>query len=677
MYNKNRSHYDDDDDLDLDDDDDELQEHDETIVVRSSTSKTNNNKRTRRGKRKRRHGKTVTPMPIDIVKDGPPPVSHDAHPLTLPLALPMAPPPVNNEISFHRTHMLYSRAPVAQYSIPKYGSYTVDHDVDLLLWNVFCKPITCSFNVNSMDHPNNDTYTALTSMSDRVMATRKMFVGVFKKLKWFPYDAILLKFVAESQGKQHNNFLTNIEVNASQLNIETLIGTNIEVHYVYRFVLTVINNLFPSIKLWGSHSNKSIFANCLLEYLITKKYKIYLDHFVSMFNCDQFIIGKLKYLRQFLWWMFEDLVPSIISNHFYCTNTASSKHYIYYIKSDWIRMARVQLLALKRSNYRSITFRDHNIFGNRRSGLSFLRFLPKEKSLRPIVNIGYPNTKLSLISDEGSSIIEYNFQESGNSLASRGVLPVLRYEIVRNPSLIGCTVGSRLHIYELFKNVKPILRTLKSIYMITLDINKCFDSLNQEKLMSIICDKVITHKDYLVTNMKTKSKLGHFETHTVATSADDLGHFIEEKTRLENRQSFKEFLSQTVPNSVDRTHVLEVLQELIFEHAVKYNDDTFIQKKGIPQGSVCSTTLCCLYLGDLDNRLLKPSLLKNDPGAYNMIARFVDDYFYITDSKKNADRFMDIFSNDTDLEYGVKCNIQKTLNFPDNTQSLIMFDDGT
>lgn len=81
------------------------------------------------------------------------------------------------------------------------------------------------------------------------------------------------------------------------------------------------------------------------------------------------------------------------------------------------------------------------------------------------------------------------------------------------------------------------------------------------------------------------------------------------------------------------------------EQHLKYNvlhiDKRFyLQNVGIAQGSILSSLLCSFYLGHMENTKLVPFLDKvTETGTDSMLLRFIDDFIFISTSKKQAQAF--------------------------------------
>ncbi|EFA79432.1 beta-N-acetylhexosaminidase [Heterostelium album PN500] len=642
----------------------------------------------------------------------------------------------NNSEEIHTKHLLYSSS-----TKNKYWRCNDKKDVRVLMNRMFNSKVgQCLFSPEGFKRPSNINEL---NMKKEIMVQFPLVQRMLFKLKSTPYSLILDNLIREkrqydvfkyNRNRQNNNITSDEEEEEedddddeiavsdnemdsnnnnnnsgfnvttcnvggySQLNLEDLIkGKDIEVHYIYRFILTIINNILPPKQIWRSPSNSTATTNIttvtttttttatttnvvsnkkqfekeLLNYLKSKTYHyINFDQLVNRFNVNEFIIPKIKYLRSFLWWMFDDMIPTLVTKHFYCTETAQSRiSHVYFLMNEWNSLSSTQLKSLKKSNYKLLLNNElASYIESRRTGLSHLRFLPKEKSLRPIANLGKSATKATIITNNGTTLTHRNFKLSSNSTMV-DYFPILKYEMNKNQKLLGSTVTSRTDFYHKFKEIKPKLLSLAmrgvKIHIMSIDINKCFDSLMQSKLIQILDENVFVNDKYIISNVRIQFKVkNRRRIITLAYAENDRADFDAMLVRIRSQLN----VASVVENKKDmreigRQEVLEVFDELICEHILKYGEDYYLQTKGIAQGAKSSTKLCELELGDLDNQLLMPRLLDNNPNAFNALVRFVDDYIYFTDSPSNTERFIDVFTNETPALYGVKSNNQKTKQF--------------
>ena len=103
-----------------------------------------------------------------------------------------------------------------------------------------------------------------------------------------------------------------------------------------------------------------------------------------------------------------------------------------------------------------------------------------------------------------------------------------------------------------------------------------------------------------------------------------------------------------------------ILKEHVKYNVLQFDKKFFVQGVGIPQGSALSPLLCSLYYGHLERNLIIPFLEKTSEGAskdisrrYNsmdasaeessgdryILLRFIDDFLFISTSKKQAASF--------------------------------------
>lgn len=105
-----------------------------------------------------------------------------------------------------------------------------------------------------------------------------------------------------------------------------------------------------------------------------------------------------------------------------------------------------------------------------------------------------------------------------------------------------------------------------------------------------------------------------------------------------------------------REQLLSNLTEHVKRNVLQFDDKFYLQRKGIPQGSILSSLLCSLYYGHLERNVIFPFLEDlsrrhsyQDTSAigsssrdrvisppHYMLLRFIDDLLFISTSKKQA-----------------------------------------
>ncbi|KAK4743957.1 hypothetical protein SAY87_010269 [Trapa incisa] len=104
--------------------------------------------------------------------------------------------------------------------------------------------------------------------------------------------------------------------------------------------------------------------------------------------------------------------------------------------------------------------------------------------------------------------------------------------------------------------------------------------------------------------------------------------------------------------SVKKQEILYNLNEHIKHNILLYDKKFYLQKIGIPQGSIISPLLCSFYFGYLEENVILPFLEKNpEPVATHtegeiasshrfLMLRFTDDFLFLTTSREKASRLL-------------------------------------
>jgi telomerase reverse transcriptase len=95
--------------------------------------------------------------------------------------------------------------------------------------------------------------------------------------------------------------------------------------------------------------------------------------------------------------------------------------------------------------------------------------------------------------------------------------------------------------------------------------------------------------------------------------------------------------------TVQKKDVQHLLSKQINRNILKIGHNFYLQKVGIAQGSKLSPNLCSLYYGHLENSVLSKFLHDDKINSgedvsvpKSLLMRFIDDFIFISFSKKNA-----------------------------------------
>jgi len=106
-----------------------------------------------------------------------------------------------------------------------------------------------------------------------------------------------------------------------------------------------------------------------------------------MSNTDK--LKRVEIFLEFLYYVFDSLLIPLIRSNFYVTDSGKHKYRLFYFRHDvWRRIAEPATAALKSRLLEEINTSDaKEILASRTLGTSHLRLLPKDSTLRPIMNL--------------------------------------------------------------------------------------------------------------------------------------------------------------------------------------------------------------------------------------------------------------------------------------------------
>ncbi|XP_050262152.1 telomerase reverse transcriptase-like isoform X1 [Quercus robur] len=385
-----------------------------------------------------------------------------------------------------------------------------------------------------------------------------------------------------------------------------------------------------------------------------------------------------KLLESWIFWLFSSLVVPLVQANFYVTEIEHGNQDLYYYrKSVWEKLINKSVTCLKDQGYNDLDAATvRHIIKKRLFGFSKLRFRPKEDGMRMLSNLKassrMPLRKSSLedkscgMHGKGkfcSKKVEFNYFKSVN-LVLRDTHAVLKGIQLEEPEKLGASVFDYNDVYRklcpFLIGLKNRLVTVPGAFVVVSDVLKAFDSIDQDKLLSVLKD-VIQKDEYLLK-----------QSHQVVCTDKSL--WVHKNLVLMDQNMSTAKVTSSIPfcslhtvfvNQEWSRHVKK--EELFFnlkEH-VKYNvlqldKKFFILGVGIPQGSIVSSLLCSFYYGHLERNLIIPYLEKageaaakdisrrhisNDVSAEEssgdgyILLRFVDDFLLISTSKKLAASF--------------------------------------
>jgi telomerase reverse transcriptase len=429
------------------------------------------------------------------------------------------------------------------------------------------------------------------------------------------------------------------------------------------FLFEVVRHVFP-IQFWGSEHN----LNCVLKMLET---------FVNLRRDERFpnkvLIQGLR-VTDFAWlwslndsnsktsheaatvlleevmrWILCGFTIPLLRSIFYVTESEfSAKRILYYRKPVWSLFRTLSIRKLGSNQFQEISHREvATLLANQKFGLSRLKLLPKTTGVRPIAMLSKCDTLV------GNST---NFREASTNKKLASAFQVVRYEYERNPALFGAGKAGLNDIYHVFKSFLSDIRlkkqpwkkkTDKKLFIVSVDIQKCYDNVHQGYLQTIMED-VFQEDHYLIQRHSVFhpfSSLGRhiWKSLSLVGGLTSFERFHNTASRLSPGYTNSIFCHDMLGTIIKKTAIMSQIKQHLQCNIVampgRYEKRFFIQKSGIPQGSVLSSFLCNFYYGRLENELITKRWVHQED-QNSLLLRLMDDFLLITTDSQQARDFL-------------------------------------
>ncbi|KNA21576.1 hypothetical protein SOVF_041310 isoform B [Spinacia oleracea] len=388
---------------------------------------------------------------------------------------------------------------------------------------------------------------------------------------------------------------------------------------------------------------------------------------------------KQMLLERWIFWLFSHIVVPLIQANFYVTDSEQGKQNLYYYhKKAWKKLSGRVTTWLKEQSYRSLDNASvAEILSKRSFGFSNVRLCPKENGARPIANlkaasrfcIKRPFSQVQFRKKNRKRRAHKRyvpFLKSVNTVL-RDLHVIFKDLKVKEPERWGSTVFSYNDIHRKYcaflRHLKEGQPTMPMVYIVVSDVQKAFDTVKQDKLLSILNEIQIADEYSMQRSCEIfyrKKFLWISENRKLMIEGNN-SRFTEDIPPVRQRTCQTIVVNQERSISVRRKELEFNLKEHLKKNVLKLGRCFFLQTVGIPQGSVLSTLLCTLYYGHMERNKIFPylSLSGHDvtirpengcaaPEATSdvsflspkyLLLRFVDDFLFVSTSKKQASSF--------------------------------------
>ncbi|KAL1346310.1 hypothetical protein HN51_019996 [Arachis hypogaea] len=402
-------------------------------------------------------------------------------------------------------------------------------------------------------------------------------------------------------------------------------------------------------------------------------HKVFHEEFRKWSNAIHDI--KCKLLEKWIFWYYSFLVVPLVQANFYVTESEQGKNDVfYYCKPVWNKLTNRTINCFKDSGYSSLdNVAVQNILRGRPFGFSKLRLQPKENGVRMVANLK-GSSRMPLHMPTSASGAQYTRREGtltqqktrseryqSVNFALRDAHTILKGIQFKDPLKLGSSVFDYNDVYKklctFLVGQKKGLTHMPNLFIITSDVSKAFDSVDQEKLLGIMKD-ILVEDEYFLKQYDqivcTKKSLWVQKQFTMLETFK-AGHT--QFTSFQSQHSV--FVNQERRKHVRKKLLFSYLTEHVKHNVLQFDGKFFLQGVGIPQGGVLSTLLCSFYYGHLEQHVIFPFLRRalesgsckdNDAANTNsgdkvsspcyLLMRFIDDFLFLSTSKKLAASFL-------------------------------------
>ncbi|CAI2170991.1 20378_t:CDS:10 [Funneliformis geosporum] len=432
-------------------------------------------------------------------------------------------------------------------------------------------------------------------------------------------------------------------------------------YQVAKFVNSALDFIIP-LEFWGNKNNKTVIYKMVKVFIERRRFDALSMHEVlqgfKIKECQWLVppgsgnscnsveaLKRSEILYEFVWWTFECFVIPLLKLNFHITNSITQKYRLFYYRQEvWSEMSKRSLEPLLDSVFEEIPSEIvSEMLEVKKLGCSELKFLPKDDKgkLRPIVNMRRPMHKNADISSK-STRKNLKKPQSINAILNT-TFQILKHEKKNNPLLMSGSVFSYNEVQDRLIRYKKDLANKANkgnfeLYFAKVDVKCCFESIDQSKLMEIIHANVFTESQYVVNRYEmVHPKGGEIRRRNglYVHNGEEFVIFPKYAAELAHRYKNAILVENIKESYNDLGDVLDQLEEHIQQNLIKSGNKYYLQRVGIPQGSILSSLLCSIYYGVMERSELLS--VKNNDGV---LLHYIDDFLYISTNKEDVIKFI-------------------------------------
>jgi telomerase reverse transcriptase len=221
---------------------------------------------------------------------------------------------------------------------------------------------------------------------------------------------------------------------------------------------------------------------------------------------------RINLLQCWINWLFSDIVIPLIQAYFYVTERESRRYDVfYYPKPVWRDLTSSAIASLNGQNFKILSGTSRRAIKHLCS-LSRVRFVPKEKDMRPLVNLKTQS-------------------KDGLLKKCHLIIKKIRDE---NSEVFGSSVFDYNSIHQNLSNfissVRSQLKEQNKIYIVVADVSKAFDCISHDMVLKVMdnvlkCDDYVMRRCTKVVCNRSKNAIYRFDSNFCISNGDNMGDF--------------------------------------------------------------------------------------------------------------------------------------------------------